>query len=59
MGNEICGSDFRALYDLQNILSVADHVIDMVTHKSCVKRLYQLLCLAFFPECLPSEKHRS
>ena len=44
-----------AMFDLTQALSLMDRLIDLLTHKSCLQELYQLVCLVIIPECLPEQ----
>ena len=54
--NQIGGTDLDTMmYQLEQVQGILDRIIDLVTHKSCLQELYQVLCLVALPECLPEE----
>ena len=44
-----------AMFKLTKALTILDRLIDLLTHKKCLQEMYQVLCLAFIPECLPDQ----
>ena len=54
--NQIGGTDLALMrWQLRQTQKIMDQIIDLVTHKSCLLELYQVLCLVALPECLPEE----
>ena len=54
--NQIGSTDLHTmLWELGKAQGILDNIIDLVTHKSCLLELYQVLCLVALPECLPEE----
>ena len=54
--NQIGGTDMDTMrWQLRQIQTIMDQIIDLVTHKSCLLELYQVLCLVALPECLPEQ----
>ena len=54
--NQIGGTDLvTMMWQLEQVQGILDRIIDLVTHKSCLQELYQVLCLVALPECLPEE----
>ena len=54
--NQIGGTDLDLMrWQLGQAQRIMDQIIDLVTHKSCLLELYQVLCLVALPECLPEE----
>ena len=54
--NQIGGTHLdKTLWELKEAQGIMDEIIDLVTHKSCLLELYQVLCLVALPECLPEQ----
>ena len=54
--NQIGNTDLDTmLWELGKAQGILDNIIDLVTHKSCLLELYQVLCLVALPECLPEQ----
>ena len=54
--NQIGGTDLdKTLWELKEAQGILDNIIDLISHKSCLQELYQVLCLVALPECLPKE----
>ena len=54
--NQIGGTDLdTTLWELKEAQGILDKIIDLVSHKSCLLELYQVLCLVALPECLPEQ----
>ena len=52
--NQIGYTDLdTAMFQLGEAQKILDEIIDLVTHNSCPKEFYQVLCLVTLPECLP------
>ena len=45
----------RIMWELGQAQEILDRIIDLVSHKSCLSELYQVLCVAALPECLPEQ----
>ena len=54
--NQIGDTDLDTLmWQLGQVQGILDRIIDLVSHKSCLLELYQVLCLVALPECLPEQ----
>ena len=54
--NQIGDTDLDTLmWQLGQVQGILDQIIDLVSHKSCLLELYQMLCLVALPECLPEQ----
>ena len=54
--NQIGGTDLDLMrWQLGQAQKIMDQIINLVTHKSCLLELYQVLCLVALPECLPEQ----
>ena len=54
--NQIGYTDLDTLmWQLGQVQGILDQIIDLVSHKSCLLELYQMLCLVALPECLPEQ----
>ena len=54
--NQIGDTDLdTAVWELEQAFGIMDQVIDLIVHNGYLKDLYQLVCLAVLPECLPEQ----